>query len=78
MKAQLEYIGGISMENGSQREYEITIKDGHLKELVITKLTWTPKISELEWGKQENTFIVKGTNKEFKSVEELMKHLKSL
>lgn len=63
------YVLGMNMGDYAQRKYEYEIHNSELKGSVIVHETYTPKINDFEWGKQENLYFIKDNPKKtFKTI----------
>lgn len=73
MKAQSEYIIGITLESGSLRKYKITVMEGEKKGKFFYKEIFTPKISEFKYGKPRVIYCIE--NKVYQKLSEVLNKL---
>ena len=71
-----KYVLGMNMGDYAQRKYEYEIHNTDLKGKIIVHETYTPKINDFEWGKQEDLFYIKDNPKRtFKNIKPAFQYL---
>ena len=76
LKTQIDYLGGINFMTHETRDYMIEITNTKLRGTKIRKSTYKKRISQFEWGVQENEYWVDGDEKnKYQSLKELIKSI---
>ena len=76
IEVEKKYLGGMSFETHSTREYSYTITNTELKGVVIRASSTTKRINQFEFGKTKSAFWIEGKESvRYESVKDLISAL---